>query len=112
MDDDYAAICAAGEAHVLEAGGRLIGVIVLEDAPDHLWIDNVAVEPALKGQGIGRRLLAFAEAEAHRRGLPGLRLFTNARMASNIALYARLGYVETERRKEDGFSRVYMAKQL
>jgi ribosomal protein S18 acetylase RimI-like enzyme len=112
MDDDYAAICEAGEAHLVEAEGRLLGVIVLEDAPDHLWIDNVAVEPALKGRGLGRLLLAFAEAVAHRRGLPELRLLTNAQMGPNIALYARLGFAETERREEDGFSRVYMAKRL
>jgi ribosomal protein S18 acetylase RimI-like enzyme len=112
MDDDYAAICAAGEAHVLEGDGAILGAIVLEDAPDHLWIDNVAVEPSLKGRGLGRALLAFAEAEARRRALPELRLFTNARMASNIALYTRLGYAETERREEDGFSRVYMAKRV
>lgn len=112
MDDDYAAICEAGEAHLVEADGKVLGVIVLEDAPDHLWIDNVAVEPALKGGGLGRLLLAFAEAEAHRRGLRELRLLTNALMASNIAFYARLGYAEVERREEDGFSRVYMAKRI
>jgi aspartate aminotransferase-like enzyme/GNAT superfamily N-acetyltransferase len=112
MDDDFAAICAAGEAHLLEAEGRILGVIVLEDAPDHLWIDNVAVEPALKGGGLGRLLLAFAEAEARWRRLPSLRLLTNALMASNIAFYARLGYAEVERREEDGFSRVYMEKRL
>jgi hypothetical protein len=33
-------------------------------------------------------------------------------MLSNIALYARLGYVETDRRVEDGFARVFMAKRL
>ncbi len=112
MDDDFDAICAAGEAHLLEAEARILGVIVLEDAPDHLWIDNVAVEPALKGGGLGRLLLAFAEAEARWRGLPSLRLLTNALMASNIAFYARLGYAEVERREEDGFSRVYMEKRL
>jgi N-acetylglutamate synthase-like GNAT family acetyltransferase len=112
MDDDYAAICAAGEAWVLEADGAILGAIVLEAEPDHLWIDNVAVEPALKGRGLGRRLLAFAEEEAARLGLPELRLLTNARMASNITLYARLGYAEVERREENGFSRVYMAKRV
>ena len=112
MDDDYAARCAAGQAFVLLRDGVLAGLIVLEDFPDHLWIDNVAVEPALKGKGLGRMLMEFAEAEARRRRLPELRLLTNVLMAANIALYSRLGYAETERRQEKGRSRVYMAKRL
>ncbi|WP_439598907.1 GNAT family N-acetyltransferase [Falsiroseomonas sp.] len=112
MDDDYAAHCEAGRAFVLEKDGALAGLIVLMDFPDHLWIDNVAVEPALKGQGLGRVLMDFAEAEARRRGLPELRLLTNALMAANIAMYRRLGFNETERRTEAGRTRVYMTKPL
>ncbi|MFC3026050.1 MULTISPECIES: GNAT family N-acetyltransferase [Roseomonadaceae] len=112
MDDDYAARCEAGEAFCLWQDEKLAALIVLVDGPGHLWIDNVAVEPALKGQGLGRTLMAFAEAEAQRRGLPELRLLTNALMAANIALYTRLGFMETERRTEKGRARVYMAKRL
>lgn len=112
MDDDYTARCEAGQAFVLERDGTLAGLIVLMDFPGHLWVDNVAVEPAVKGQGLGRILMAFAEAEARRRGLAELRLLTNALMAANIALYTRLGFVETERRTEKGRARVYMAKPL
>lgn len=112
MDDDYAARCAAGQAFVLMQDEAIAGLIVLVDGPDHLWIDNVAVEPAVKGQGLGRMLMAFAEAEARRRALPELRLLTNARMATNIALYTRLGFTETARREEKGRARVYMAKPL
>jgi ribosomal protein S18 acetylase RimI-like enzyme len=112
MDDDYAARCAAGEAWLLDRDGALLGAIVLEDAPDHLWLDNVAVDPAAQGQGLGRALMAFAEAEARRRALPEIRLLTNVLMVRNIALYARLGFVETARAEQDGFARVYMAKRL
>lgn len=112
MDDDYAARCAAGQAFVRECDGAPAGMLVLEDAPDHLWLDTIAVDPAWQGRGIGRALLAFAEEEARRRNLPELRLLTHQAMLSNIALYARLGYVETDRRVEDGFARVFMAKRL
>jgi hypothetical protein len=33
-------------------------------------------------------------------------------MTENLALYARLGYEEDERRREDGFARVFMSKRL
>ena len=77
MDDDYGARVAAGEAWVLEEAGTVRGVLVLEEHADHLLLHNVAVEPARRGQGDGRILLDFAEAEARRRGLPEVRLYTN-----------------------------------
>lgn len=112
MDDDYATRCAAGEAFVLERDGALVAAIILENAADHLWLDNVAVDPAAQGQGLGRALLAFAEAEAARRGLPEIRLLTHQKMLTNLALYARSGYIETDRRVEEGFARVFMAKRI
>jgi GNAT superfamily N-acetyltransferase len=112
MEDDYAARCAAGQAFVLEEAGALRGVLVLVEEADHLLLDNVAVEPAARGRGLGRALIAFAEAEARRRGFGEVRLYTHARMQANIALYARLGYAETARRQQDGFDRVFMSKRL
>lgn len=112
MQDNYAARIAAGEAWVLEAEGGIRGLLVLEEHPDHLLLDNIAVAPARQGKGDGRLLLDFAEAEARRRGLAEIRLYTNELMGRNIALYARRGYAETERRREKEFSRVFMAKPL
>lgn len=112
MDDDYGARATAGEAWVLEEGDAVHGVLVLEQHADHLLLDNVAVEPDRKGKGDGRALLDFAEAEARRSGLPEVRLYTNEKMERNIALYAARGYAETERRREEGFSRVFMAKRV
>jgi N-acetylglutamate synthase-like GNAT family acetyltransferase len=97
---------------VLEEAGAVRGVLVLEQHADHLLLENVAVEPARRGEGEGRALLDFAEAEARRRGLPEVHLYTNALMERNIALYAALGYVESERRREEGFRRVFMAKRV
>jgi N-acetylglutamate synthase-like GNAT family acetyltransferase len=112
MDDDYDARVASGEAWVLEEAGAVRGVLVLEGRADHLLIDNVAVEPERRGKGDGRALLGFAEVEARRRGLPEVRLYTNEKMERNIALYAARGYAETERRQEEGFRRVFMAKRV
>jgi ribosomal protein S18 acetylase RimI-like enzyme len=108
MDDDYVARIAAAQAWVLEEDGRILGLLVLEDAPDHLWLDNIAVDPDLGRKGLGQILMRFAFAEAARRGVPEVRLLTNARMVRNIGIYQRLGFTEYDRREEKGFSRVYM----
>ncbi|PHK94290.1 GNAT family N-acetyltransferase [Pseudoroseomonas rhizosphaerae] len=109
MDDDYAARIAAGQAWVLEAEeGGLAALLVLEPADGHLWLDNVAVDPARQRGGLGRALMRFVAREALRRGLPEVRLLTNERMERNLAFYARLGFAELERREEKGFRRVFM----
>ena len=111
MLDDYDGRVAAGQAWVLEESGVLAGVLVLEDAGDGtLLLDNVAVAPSAQGKGIGRALIAFAEAEAQRRGLREVRLYTNVLMTEKLALYGRLGFRETGRVREKGYERVYMAK--
>jgi GNAT superfamily N-acetyltransferase len=70
MLDDYAARVLEGLVWVLEEGSVIAGIIVLRPATDYLLLDNIAVSPARQGLGLGRRLLAFAEAEALRRGYP------------------------------------------
>ena len=95
LDADYAALIWTGRVYLTGPDGAPDGLIVLVPEPDALLVENVAVTPRRHGQGIGRRLLAFAEAEAVRLGLPAVRLYTHERMARNIALYERLGYVRT-----------------
>ena len=112
MLDDYARRIADGQAWVLETDGEIVGLLVLEDGDDALLLDNIAVAPSAQGQGVGRRLVAFTESEARRRGCKWVRLYTHVLMTENIALYGRLGFCETGRLSERGFDRVYMAKAL
>jgi GNAT superfamily N-acetyltransferase len=109
MDDDYEARVARGEAWVL---GDVDALIVLVPGEEWLLVDNVAVRPDLQGRGLGRRLLAFAEDEAVRRGYREVRLYTNEKMTENRALYARLGYEELQREMITGRHAVWMRKRL
>ena len=112
MDDDYAAQIRLEQLFVAEDEGALAGLVVLVAYDDHLLVENVAIDPARQGEGIGRALLAHAEAVARRTGLPTLRLYTNAAMRENIALYSSLGWEETGRRSEKGFERVFFSKRV
>lgn len=113
MLDDYALLIAEQHVWVLENEGALTAVLVLKDAgPGALLLDNIAVSPTAQGKGYGRKLVAFAEAEASRRGNTKIRLYTHVLMTENLALYHRLGFRETGRVSERGYERVYMEKQL
>ena len=107
---DYGPSVADGTTWVV--GSPATAVLTLYPRPDHLYVENVAVDPAAQGQGLGRALLAFAEEEAARRGLTRMDLVTHEAMTENLAIYARLGYVETGRRAEDGYRRVFLSKRL
>ena len=112
MDDDYAPHIAAGEVWVLADAAGIGALCVLIEAPDHLLLDNVAVDPSRQGQGLGRAMIAHAEAVARTRGHAELRLFTNVLMQRNIDLYRRLGFAETHRARVGEHCRVFMAKRL
>ena len=113
MLDDYRRLIADGAVRVVEdADGSIAALIVLLPRSDHLLLDNVAVRPDRQGRGLGRRLIAFAEAEARRFGYAELRLYTHTMMTENIALYTRLGFCETGRGRQAGYDRVFMAKPL
>ncbi len=109
---DYTGLIGAGVVYVLEHRSTPAGVIVIYAGDGHLFVENVAVAPADHGRGLGRALMAFAEAEALRRGLPEVRLYTHQRMTENLGFYRHLGYRVTGRRDEDGYRRIYLRKRL
>ena len=112
MDTDYGAAIAAAQVHVAEVDGAFAGFLHVIPRADDLLLEAIAVRPNLAGKGIGKALVRRAEAEARRRGLGWVRLYTNAGMVENLAIYPRLGYVETGRRTEHGFDRVFFEKRL
>lgn len=113
MLDDYANLIADGAVSVIEeAGEEIAALIVLLPKPDHLLLDNIAVRPDRQGKGFGRALIEHAEREARRRGFRELRLYTHEKMTENIALYTRIGFVETGRWHDAGYDRVFMTKTL
>ncbi|WP_233270421.1 GNAT family N-acetyltransferase [Chachezhania sediminis] len=116
MTEDYTARVAEGTVQVLVDGpeetGGILGYLILFDEPDALMLDNVAVAEHAQGRGLGRYLVEAAEAEARARGYDLVRLYTNAKMTGNIALYTHLGFEETARVTEKMFERVYMEKRL
>ena len=110
---DFAAQIAQGQVHVcVDEQDELQGFIVFFAVGQHLLLENVAVSTAGQGKGIGKALIRFCEAQAQQLGLNSVLLYTNAKMIANLAIYPRLGYVEIDRRLEDGFDRVYFEKRF
>lgn len=94
--------------------GKVVGAIVLglEQGSDSIKVNNLVIDQAFQGKGYGKVLMKFAEDEARERGRRALTLFTNVLMWENLQLYPKMGFVEVDRREEDGYDRVYYRKEL
>ena len=112
MTDDYPALIEAGEVHVTEDDGSIIGVLVTQEQSDCLLVRTVAIDPSLQRGGHGIALMAFAETRAWEMTKNRLRLYTNEVMDGTFSLYSRLGYWETRRDGPVGRQVIYMEKEV
>ncbi|KOG43426.1 GNAT family N-acetyltransferase [Streptomyces resistomycificus] len=110
MEADHAANVADGKVYV--TGEPVVGLVVIEEHDDHLYLDSIAVHPDAHGSGVGGRLLRFVEARARALGLPELRLLTNAMMWENQKIYPKYGYEVVERRVDGPYDRIHYRKRL
>ena len=86
---------AAIRDHIVELAsidGKVVGLIELIRAPDHLLLESIAIDPAAQGRGVGRRLMRRVEDSAIEMGYDLVRLYTNKAFAANLDFYRRLGY--------------------
>ncbi len=99
-----------------EAGSAVCAAVTLKplprerDAPPRAKLRQMAVAPACRGSGLGRRLVRFAETAAVRRGIGEIEL---ASRATAVGFYRALGYRETGApHVEIGLPHVTMRRRL
>lgn len=115
VTEDYAPRIARDEVWLLDIDGAIAGLAVVERHEDHLMLFSIAVSPAFQHAGHGQTILRWLEDKAREWRLPEIRLYTNARMERNIALYLAFGFHETGRRAHpyrEGWIVVDMAKAV
>ena len=107
MQDDHCLVALSDG----DQQSMAVGFVVIVERSDGYWIETVAVLPEFTGQGIGAKLVEAAEAFVAT-SADAVQLYTNAKMTRNLSWYPRLGYREVDRRREQGFDRVFFHKQL
>ena len=96
---------------VRNADGDIVGGLWGRTGYGFLFIELLALGPAA-GHGLGRAIMAQAEAEARRRGLNGIWLDTWTFQAPGF--YRKLGFVEVGRipNYPPGHERIFFVKHL
>lgn len=84
---------------VAESGGRVVGTFALlvMDNLGHMGtpsaiVEDVAVDPAVQGQGIGRVMMDFARQRCREKGCYKLALSSNRKRERAHAFYESLGF--------------------
>ena len=112
LEDIAATYLARGQTFLVaeDAAGALVGTAALLYEPDGATCQLVRVSTRsdARRQGIARRLVEALLAEARARGRRRVWVETDEPWRDAIALYERLGFVETERRNGE----VYFAMAL
>ena len=81
-----------------ETDQGLAGCVNVADLGGRAYLGMLSVDPARQGGGLGRRLVAEAEALARRRGATVMEMTVISRRVELIAWYERRGYRLTGRR--------------
>jgi GNAT superfamily N-acetyltransferase len=100
-------------ALLVRQGGRAVGCGMLKQiAPGTGEVKRVWCDPALRGQGIARRVMDVLEARALAEGLPLMRLDTNRALTEARGMYLRRGYVEIAPYNDNAYADHWFEKRL
>ena len=77
---------------VAEADGRIVGAVMAGYEGHRGWINYLAVDPARRRGGLGRKLMAEAEQRLRAAGCPKINLQVRTSNRDVIAFYQRIGF--------------------
>jgi predicted N-acetyltransferase YhbS len=87
---------ATATATLAFVGDRAAGCVFMEVQDGRLYFSRLAVLPAFRRHGIGRRLIAHVEDRARQLALARVRLNVRLALVGQRAYYARLGYQDVD----------------
>ncbi|MEG3146310.1 GNAT family acetyltransferase [Sphingomonas sp. RT2P30] len=90
-DFDRAIAGATSTILVVRDAGSIIASVMVGDDGHRGWIYYLAVAPDRRRSGLGRAMMAAAEAWLRERGAPKLQLMVREGNAEALAFYAALG---------------------
>jgi ribosomal protein S18 acetylase RimI-like enzyme len=81
---------------VAVVGNKIVGSIMIGYEGHRGWINYLAVDPSLRRQGVGRRLMEQAEELLRKAGCPKINLQVRPANKQAADFYASLGYLHED----------------
>ncbi len=98
---------------VASVGDRWVGCGGFKrTGPGVAYIKRMWVDGSVRGQGLGRRLLAALETSAAETGCHTIQLETNRALPEAIRFYRRAGYVEVEPFNDEIYAHHWFEKRV
>jgi GNAT superfamily N-acetyltransferase len=99
---DLAQRMSDGAVIVAQSGDEPVGSVFCAAQGDALYLMRLATAPAWRKRGVGRALLAAAEAQARRTGARRLSLRVRVTLSENLTYFERAGFGVTGRGQNPG----------
>ena len=92
-DPENTILRKGGRIFMVWAEGKAVGCVALIPMGDGVYeLSKMAVSPAMRGQGIGRKLLEYAIGQAKAMGASSLFLGSNSVLKNAVHLYESVGF--------------------
>jgi ribosomal protein S18 acetylase RimI-like enzyme len=92
--ENFAGTSLLAETDDGDLAGFLIG-FVSQDHPDEAYVHMIGVDPARRGEGLGRRLHDAFAAVVRERGVRRVRCVTSTVNVDSVAFHTSIGFVVT-----------------
>jgi GNAT superfamily N-acetyltransferase len=99
-----AASIAKGGGVAAVADGTIIGALLWEDRDGGLYFGRMSVASGWRRKGVAQAMIGVAEAHARATGAPRIHAAVRLALTGNRALFASLGFVETQLHAHEGYT--------
>lgn len=86
---------------LIRNNGRDVGYLAFKHEKTSLFLSKIYILSSERGQGLGKRALAFVRDQAKRCNLRSIRLTVNKNNSGSISAYERIGFQKTGEVKAD-----------
>lgn len=90
---------------IAEHRGRIVGFMLLMHRADAAQLRYFLIEPAYRGIGLGKKLMALYMQFLHDCGYTASYLWTTSELPTAAALYRKYGFTLTEEKPSTGFGK-------
>jgi len=112
MDTDFLPFIEKNQLFVATIDNAIVATSVITSSDTYFLMKHVAVDEMHQKQGIGKKLVSFAEKMALKKSASSLHIYTNAALPELVTYWSEIGFKESKQIPENGHVIVYMTKAL